>query len=108
MEPKRTDALSDEDLAPPHLSFFSCDGYCPTNIFDLSKPIFLCVSCCNVFCVSCHEDFRAEEDLRPSIKRRISYPGHKLLKAPFEGWGGVKNGMMMLGERKVNFHGLAS
>jgi tetratricopeptide (TPR) repeat protein len=94
----------DEDLA--HRGYINCDGECPAQFLDYwSQPLYLCLTCVDVSLFeACYEKRIAQSSGRPSSHwRTYCGPNHEYIKGPIDGWGGVKEGVMTIGEVKVKF-----
>jgi tetratricopeptide (TPR) repeat protein len=94
----------DEDLA--HILGFSCDGECSTQYLDCwTQPLYLCLTCVNVnLCEACYAKRMAQNNGQPSsFWRTYCGSNHQYIKGPIDGWGGVKGGIMTIGETKVKF-----
>ena len=82
-----------------------CDG-CEKAIGDWANgPVYLCVYCVN--CDLCEECFskklaREKGDMAPDW-RIICPEGHRHVKAPVEGWKGVADGKLRIGEYETPF-----
>ncbi|KAK7424652.1 hypothetical protein QQZ08_008535 [Neonectria magnoliae] len=97
------------DLDSPWNVERSCDGNCdPVTTFSWwgGRVAYQCVICNEGYlCEPCYESRQADNKGEQSLKGR-QYCGrdHKYIKAPIEGWRGVKDGNVMLeGEEPVEF-----
>ncbi|KAF7553457.1 hypothetical protein G7Z17_g3613 [Cylindrodendrum hubeiense] len=96
------------DLDDPYNVELSCNGICyPGNSFSWWKGriAYQCVTCVDFLCEECYDARQADNRGEQPIKGR-QYCGkdHKYIKAPIEGWHGVKDGKVMLeGEEPVEF-----
>jgi tetratricopeptide (TPR) repeat protein len=86
-------------------SEFYCN-FCIKETRDWSHgPTYLCIYCIDVdICEECFAKKIAREkgELEPDW-RVICPQGHKHVKAPIEGWRGVRNGIMRIGTEEIPF-----
>ncbi|KAI9698896.1 MAG: hypothetical protein M1820_007317 [Bogoriella megaspora] len=86
-----------------------CDGTCDPQVeFEpgwQTAPMYRCISCydCNL-CQSCH-DVKQQLDREKAPKSMYHFcgPNHKYIKAPIEGWKGIKDGVMYIGDEETPF-----
>lgn len=95
----------DEDLADVAVI---CDGK-DHGWNCWNKPMYLCIDCIDsCLCEVCH-GLRLEWNVSdggtsPSEKRRLFCgKDHQYIKGPVEGWDGIKDGYMRIGEEKIKF-----
>ena len=82
----------------------SCDG-CRTSISRWTQSFYTCMVCADVdLCEACHAQQVARNNGQP-FTFWYDYCGenHTYLKGPLEGWAGVKDGIMSIGEEKIKF-----
>jgi tetratricopeptide (TPR) repeat protein len=94
----------DEDLA--HNGYMNCDGECTEQFLACwSQPLYLCLTCVDVsLCEACCAKRLAQISGQPSSHwRTYCGPNHEYIKGPIDGWSGVKEGVMTIGEIKVKF-----
>ena len=81
-----------------------CDG-CHADISRWTQSFYMCMVCASVdICESCHAKQMARNEGQP-FTFWYDYCGknHTYLRGPLEGWAGVKNGIMTIGEEKIKF-----
>ncbi|KAI5461781.1 hypothetical protein BGZ63DRAFT_386632 [Mariannaea sp. PMI_226] len=97
------------DLDKPYFVETSCEGACkPVVEFAWwgGRVAYQCVICDSGFlCEQCHEKRQADNrGEKPLDSRQYCGKDHRYLKLPVEGWGGVKDGkLMMEGEEPIEF-----
>ncbi|KAH8673354.1 hypothetical protein BX600DRAFT_508630 [Xylariales sp. PMI_506] len=69
------------------------------------QSVYMCLQCTDIdICGNCYaERLKRESGELPPVWRTLCPQGHKHLRAPMEGWGGVKNGVITVGEEKFVF-----
>ncbi|KAF2500664.1 hypothetical protein BU16DRAFT_557121 [Lophium mytilinum] len=82
-----------------------CDGGCGTGLNSWTTPVFYCIICaCTDLCTSCHAKRLAQNHGEPANSwRTFCGKDHKYIKGPIEGWRGVKDGVMRIGEEEIPF-----
>ena len=81
-----------------------CDG-CGAGIWRWNQSFYMCMVCANVdLCEACYAQQVARNNGQP-FDLWYDYCGknHTYLKGPLEGWAGVKDGIMSIGEEKIKF-----
>lgn len=95
----------DEGLVGGENNCFSCND-CTENIYSWSTGAgYLCAYCIDCdFCEKCYKKKIAREkgELEPDW-RILCPPGHRHIKAPIEGWRGVKDGKFRIGKEEIPF-----
>ena len=95
---------SSDDLNP-NWSLF-CDGCLAKNWSTWADGnLYLCAVCMSVdLCQDCYEKRLAQNGGAPNDSWR-TYCGHnhEYIKGPIEGWKGIKNGVMTIGNEKIAF-----
>ena len=96
-EQKQSDVKpTDEDLDP--LADITCND-CGKSVSDWkSGPVYLCYYCTEMdLCEDCYLKRGAIESGKRAADWRVLCPrGHKHVKAPVEGWRGLKDGMLKM------------
>ena len=96
-----------EDIAP--YSWVDCDGDCSEPTFEdfTGGPLYNCLVCSNCdLCQICYDKKKkAPVEGEPEEKSWREYCGkdHTFIKAPVEGWKGIKDGVMTIGDEKTAF-----
>ncbi|KAI1841090.1 hypothetical protein JX266_012748 [Neoarthrinium moseri] len=69
------------------------------------KPVYLCYYCTELtLCEKCYtEKINKENGKLPEPWRTLCPAGHKHIKAPAEGWNGVKDGVLRIGTSEIAF-----
>lgn len=94
-----------EDLAPDFMLF--CDGQCGGTLFSsyANGPVYSCLVCaaCD-FCEPCYLKRKAYNRGEPSTYWK-TYCGtnHQYIRAPIDGWKGIKGGVVSIGDEKFEF-----
>jgi tetratricopeptide (TPR) repeat protein len=83
-----------------------CNGCGKTFDFWVKdEPFYMCLICQNMdLCKECHAK-RMALNMEGGSTIKLSYCGmhHDYVKAPIEGWGGIKSGIMSVAPEKVEF-----
>ncbi|PGH06161.1 hypothetical protein GX51_02549 [Blastomyces parvus] len=96
----------EEDFAPD--TDYICNGECEDDTIDCwdTGPVYLCMICSNCdLCAECYQKRQAlNEDSTENNHWRL-YCGakHWYIEGPVEGWKGIKDGYMTIGEEKTKF-----
>lgn len=93
----------DEDLDAD--TYFICNE-CESPIHDWkAQHAYYCLHCTDVdLCEACFtKRLQREKGELPPAWRTVCPVGHKHIKAPVEGWKGVKGGVISIGDEKVVF-----
>jgi hypothetical protein len=103
--PAIEDASSETDEDIDSNSGISCDE-CGKSITNWKEDsAYLCLYCTDIdICGTCFETRRQRERGELPAAWRTQCPkSHKHIKAPIEGWGGVKDGVITIGSEKIVF-----
>ena len=91
---------SPEDLAPSNGCY--CNG-CGRSFRAWTMPIYYCILCSDCdLCEMCYQKRRAFDR---GNGEEVTYCGrdHRYIRGPMDGWKGVKDGVITIGEEKVTF-----
>ncbi|CAK4017686.1 glyoxalase bleomycin resistance dioxygenase [Lecanosticta acicola] len=95
------------DLLPEYDRGATCDGNCDFFESDWTQGVmYMCVHCANCdLCEDCYEKRMAWNRGVPNTIHWTDWCGqdHAYVKGPVEGWRGVKNGVIRIGEEEVEF-----
>ena len=87
----------------------SCDGICDPRTEWVSgwqgRTMYRCLICyeCDL-CEDCYQlRQRVNRGETLSFAKRFCDSNHRYIKAPIEGWKGIKNGTMYIGEEEIRF-----
>jgi len=101
-------AKTEYDLAPTGI--VSCDGVCDDdpdaeNYHSWTVPIYHCLLCADVdLCQACHQKRLAQNKTDEELYwRRYCGKEHSYIKGPIEGWKGIKDGVIEIGDEKTVF-----
>ena len=102
---KKKDKDETEDLDP--MGPIWCNGFC-ANDYHASwadGPVYICTICANCdLCEACYQKRQALNRGEPPVSWRVVCGrDHRYIRGPIQGWGGVKAGVMTIGEEKVPF-----
>jgi tetratricopeptide (TPR) repeat protein len=102
-EEEESKALGDEDLVH---EIRGCDG-CSKGFRNFAESLYKCLICPNVdLCTACYTDHMADKN---GLAGLIGYAKfcnpikHEYLKAPVNGWKGVKDGVIRYDGKEVRF-----
>lgn len=92
---------TEEDLSGWYIF---CDG-CGVRWFDWSQVLYSCLICTDVdLCERCFKAIRHSKSGKIGDDWRVVCgKDHKHISAPLKGWGGVQNGIMKIGQRRLSF-----
>ena len=100
-----TPAHNDEDLDPnTHSGCDGCDLEIQYQRWD--TPMYMCLVCVSVdLCRDCYEKRIQANKANQTYSGWKNYCGlnHDYLEGPIAGWGGVKDGIISLGQEKIKF-----
>ncbi|KAG9234277.1 hypothetical protein BJ875DRAFT_441415 [Amylocarpus encephaloides] len=104
--PSGEDASKSQDLDGSVKIIYS--GYpieSPRRFWVPNDPLYMCVVCSNTFlCQACYEKrITQNQGQKSEYWKKVCGKDHKYLKGPIEDWGGVKNGVLKIGEEKLLF-----
>ncbi|KLJ13644.1 hypothetical protein EMPG_11426 [Blastomyces silverae] len=96
----------DEDFAPD--VDYICSGECANDSIEGwdRGPVYLCMICPNCdLCEECYQKRQAlnEDPTKNNHWRLYCGAKHWYIKGPVEGWKGIKDGYMTIGEEKIKF-----
>ncbi|QSS59361.1 hypothetical protein I7I51_08796 [Histoplasma capsulatum] len=95
-----------EDFAPN--TDYVCNGECEDDDIESwdDGVVYLCMICCNCdLCEECYQKRQAhnKNSTENNHWRRYCGANHWYIKGPVEGWKGIKDGYMTIGEEKIKF-----
>ncbi|KAG5292849.1 hypothetical protein I7I48_05057 [Histoplasma ohiense] len=95
-----------EDFAPD--TDYVCNGECEDDDIESwdNGAVYLCMICCNCdLCEECYQKRQAhnKNSTENNHWRRYCGANHWYIKGPVEGWKGIKDGYMTIGEEKIKF-----
>jgi hypothetical protein len=97
--------ISEMDEGLDEDSWFFCN-FCKDDVQNWSNgAAYLCVYCIDMdICEKCYlkKIARDKGELEPDW-RTMCPKGHRHVKAPIEGWRGIKSGMLRIGPKEVLF-----
>ncbi|KAF2230805.1 hypothetical protein EV356DRAFT_519320 [Viridothelium virens] len=95
------------DLLPEYERGVSCDGNCDFGETDWTDGVmYMCIHCGNCdLCEACYEKRMAWNRGEPNTAYWYDWCGkdHAYVKGPVDGWRGVKNGVIRIGEEEIEF-----
>ncbi|KAK6383911.1 hypothetical protein LTS17_003203 [Exophiala oligosperma] len=88
--------------------FVYCDGRCslnPITAWPLTEKYYFCNDCVDVaFCGKCYPtQTQYYEDYGQGFWYKVCWAKHEFLEAPIDGWRGVRNGMIRIGDKEKSW-----
>lgn len=82
---------------------WGCDGSCMAILsWWGGRVVYQCMTCENLLCEPCYEARMADNRGETPLKgRKYCGRNHEYVKAPMEGWKGITDGKIMVGEEEV-------
>ena len=104
LDQTQTEALLDQDLA--EWAVLTCSGPCAKLQRDWTGlTLYTCLICAR--CDLCQECYDKRQALNLGDKsahwRSFCGKDHEYVQAPIEGWKGVKDGVMTIGDKRIEF-----
>lgn len=88
--------------------FVYCDGRCslnPITAWPLTEKYYFCNDCVDVaLCGKCYPtQTQYYEDYGQGFWYKVCWAKHEFLEAPIDGWRGVRNGMIRIGDKEKSW-----